>query len=319
MSSVADAAGACGAAVDVVVVTHQSAATLGAALDAVRRAPRVNSILVVDNASCDDTRRVANEAGVTVVPNERNVGFAAGVNAGLPLCRSPYVLLLNPDAVLLPDDLDRLVRALQADKAAVAAGPMLVGESGRAIVGGRRFSTPLNRLFALAPVTRRWRHGRLGPEYPRGMAVSRQPATVDYLWGAALLLRRDFLARIGGLDGRFFLYSEDEDLGRAARALGARMLLVPTARAGHVGGVSSAGDEGIALARLGHALALGLEKWTSARQAALFRAGFRAVLVARVARDKLLADNASVAADARALRVFTRLCRGADPAGRFEG
>ena len=68
---------------------------------------------------------------------------------------------------------------------------------------------------------------------------------MDYLWGAALLMRRRFLDQIGGLDERFFLYSEDEDLGRQARARGYRALLVPRARARHIGGASTP-DEAIA-------------------------------------------------------------------------
>lgn len=305
-------------AVDVVIVTYDNAATLRATLKCVRDAGQVDSIVVVDNASRDGTLEVADGAGVTVVRNVRNAGFAAGVNAGLGLGGSPYVLLLNPDAVLPSEDLARLARALDADDNTVAVGPMLVGESGATILGGRRFSTPFNRLLALAPVSRRWRFGPLGPEYPRGRAAHGGLVPVDYLWGAALLVRRDFLDRIGGLDERFFLYSEDEDLGRAARALGKRMFVVGTAQAAHVGGVSSAGDDGLAMARLAHALCVGLAKWTSARQAVTFCAGFRAVLMTRILRDRLRADRTAALADARALRVFGRLCRGGDPARRFE-
>ena len=83
---------------------------------------------------------------------------------------------------------------------------------------------------------------------------------VDYLWGAALLCRRSFLEGIGGLDERFFLYSEDEDLGRQAHARGLRSILVRDAVVMHVGGAST-GDEALAQARIERSNALLLEKW----------------------------------------------------------
>ena len=63
-------------------------------------------------------------------------------------------------------------------------------------------------------------HARVPRRVRTGGIASALP--VDYLWGAALLVRRAFLEEIGGLDERFFLYSEDEDLGRQARARGSR-------------------------------------------------------------------------------------------------
>ena len=128
------------------------------------------------------------------------------------------------------------------------------------------------------------------------MAASAPSLPVDYLWGAALLVRRRFLDDIGGLDERFFLYSEDEDLGREAQARGYLSLLVPRARATHVGGASTP-DAALALARAIAANALLLEKWQGRRAARLYRRGIgpvlgvRAVLL-RVAGRRAEADLA---------------------------
>jgi N-acetylglucosaminyl-diphospho-decaprenol L-rhamnosyltransferase len=260
--------------VSAVIVTFQNAATVGAAVESLRGNPRVERIVVVDNASDDGSADAARGAGAgEVLEQMANQGFAAGVNRALPLCNGDYVLLLNPDASVLPADLDLLVEALQADPGAVAAGPVLQTPDGALTSGARRFSTASNRVAFELPWV--WRHDRFTSRLPEGTVRRAQNGTfsVDYLWGAAVLVRREFLRGSGGLDERFFMYHEDEDLGRQARAQGRRMLLVSAARARHVGAVSSRGHEVLAHARMLFATGQLLDKWSWRGSGAAFTAG----------------------------------------------
>jgi N-acetylglucosaminyl-diphospho-decaprenol L-rhamnosyltransferase len=271
------------ARIDVVIVTYQSAATVAAAVGSVLPSPQVGTAVVVDNASSDGSAGAARSAGAhCVVQNTENVGFAAAVNQGLREGRSDYVLLLNPDAAADPHSLEQLAAALDAAPAAAMAGPVLVSEGGDVMLGARRFSTSVNRLLWHLPLP--WRPRWCTPEYLKGtgMVSSTVPLPVDYLWGAALLLRRRFLDEIGGLDERFFLYSEDEDLGRQARARGYLALLVPRARVRHIGGASTP-DVALALARVIAANAQLLEKWEGERAARWYRRGIGPVLALRAA------------------------------------
>jgi hypothetical protein len=104
--SVSESHGAVGAMVDIVVVTYNSAATLGAALGPLRGSPLVGRVVVVDNASRDDTRALADESGATVLANERNAVSPRGERGSLtvPIGLRPAP---EPDAVLLPEDLGR--------------------------------------------------------------------------------------------------------------------------------------------------------------------------------------------------------------------
>jgi GT2 family glycosyltransferase len=203
------------------------------------------------------------------------------VNRGLADCHGEYVLLLNPDATIDSGSLEQLAGALDVYPAAVMAGPVLVTD-GRLELGARRFSSAANRLLWHLPLPQRpsW----ATPEYPdaAGLAAATDPLRVDYLWGAALLVRRRFLDEIHGLDERFFLYSEDEDLGRQARAGGYQVLLVPSARAHHIGGASTP-DEALAQARVMAATAQLLEKWEGARAALWYRRGIGPALALRAA------------------------------------
>jgi GT2 family glycosyltransferase len=121
------------------------------------------------------------------------------------------------------------------------------------------------------PLLRRVR--RIVGEYPspERLLSSREPVPVDYVWGAALVARTSFLREIGGLDERFFMYHEDEDLGRQARRLGRRVLLVTRARAGHTGGVSSVGMRPLEEARLLFATWQLLTKWRRGSAARSYR------------------------------------------------
>jgi N-acetylglucosaminyl-diphospho-decaprenol L-rhamnosyltransferase len=285
--------------IDTIIVTYGSGATVSAALSSVLQCGRVTRTIVVDNASGDGTPDASRAAGASlVIENDRNVGFAAAVNRGLQESTAGYVLLLNPDASIDATSLELLAAALDADPQAVMAGPLLIAPDGRIELGARRFSTVLNRLVWYLPLP--WRPQWSTPQYRHTADLLRRsaPQPVDYLWGAALLIRRGFLDDIGGLDERFFLYSEDEDLGRQARARGCRTLLVPRARAHHVGGTSTP-DPALAQARVIAANAQLLEKWEGARAARWFRRcigpalSFRAALL-RIAGRRAEADLAAL-------------------------
>jgi GT2 family glycosyltransferase len=147
----------------------------------------------------------------------------------------------------------------------------------------------------------------LSAEYPDEVfACEGPPVQVDYVWGTAMLCRRDFLTEIGGLDERFFMYSEDEDLGRQATACGRTTVLVPSAGADHVGGASSSGHAPLAEARKAWATAQLLQKWHGHRAASaysrLWRLAFALQWVVWTAKGKA----AEGAAAREALRHFDR-------------
>jgi GT2 family glycosyltransferase len=345
--------------IDVVIVTYNSAATVGRALSSCRSCNDIASVVVVDNASRDGLAAAAAEGADRVIVNEVNEGFARAVNQGVAVGEAELVLLLNPDAEIGPEALAALVGALADDPAAVMAGPVLLepagpatgGAEGRAgvaegagrgdrqacgaatacaparraasacapardadgrpgvLLGARRFSTVLNRTLWWLPLPRALRPGWATPEYghPASLIAATRPAAVDYLWGTALLVRRSFLSAIGGLDERFFMYSEDEDLGRAARVRDRRVLLVPQARVAHIGGAST-GDRAWALARTQAANRLLLEKWEGGKAAAVFWAAVGPALTVRAAALRL-AGRHEQAREAARTRRFLRAAR----------
>ncbi|HTX33889.1 MAG TPA: glycosyltransferase family 2 protein [Bryobacteraceae bacterium] len=221
--------------IGIVIVTFNSEAEIGACLDAAAAA--CAEIVVVDNASSDGTLAETARRGIRAIANSSNRGFAAAANQGFAaLSHCPYVLLLNPDAVLA-SSLEPL-RAACAQPGVAAAGGCLLDSQGRPQVGFmvRRFPTPaalvaeallLNRIWPRNPINRRYRELDLDPSAPREV---QQPA------GALLMVRHAVWREIGGFAEEFFpLWFEDVDFCFRAARRGYRLRYVPEVVAKHTG------------------------------------------------------------------------------------
>jgi len=198
-------------------------------------------VIVIDNASQDNTALRLREAypDVQVVVNDENRGFAAANNQGMVLARGRHYLLLNPDTELVGDALARMVSYLDRHPQVGVVGPRLRYPDGRPQSSRRRFptlatalleSTPLQELLPPNPVLRRY-------------YVEDRPADetqrVDWLVGACLMVRRQVVERVGGLDEGYFMYFEELDWCRRIRQAGWEVVYLPSATVIHHEGKSS--------------------------------------------------------------------------------
>jgi GT2 family glycosyltransferase len=210
-------------AIAVVVVCHTSAEALRATLPALAaQLGADDEVVVVDNASADDSAQVARELlpRATVVQAPGNVGFATGCHLGADASSAPLILLLNPDAVPQPGFLDAL-RAAGARHPGWAAWQALV-----TMDDGRLVNTAGNVVHWLG-------FGWAGGLEEPVAAAPPDDREVGFPSGAALVVRRDHWQAVGGFDGRYFMYGEDLDLGLRLRLAGHGVGIVPAARADH--------------------------------------------------------------------------------------
>ena len=196
-------------------------------------------VIVVDNASQDASLEAVADLPVHRISQPRNGGFAYGVNAGWKRGRSPYVLLLNPDARLDPASLSHLVRVLERRPDAGAAAPRILHEDGSLDHSLRRFprlrSTYAQALFIHRVLPRAgWTD-----EVVRDPDAYERITSPEWVSGACILVRRTSLEALEGLDESFFLYCEDVDLAKRLRGLGQRIVYEPAAVATHAGGAST--------------------------------------------------------------------------------
>lgn len=216
--------------VSVVIVNWNGAWLLPPCLDALRAQTRLaDEIIVVDNASTDDSRAIllADYPEVRILPYHKNLGFAGGMNAGIAASRGAIVVALNNDAIAHPEWLAMLVAPLEADD--------------------RLGATMSTMVFAHAPGTIAaagiviHRNG-LALEDLLGLPLAALPDTPRPIFGptgGAAAYRRAMLDDIGHFDEDFFLYLEDVDLAWRARLRGWSSLHVPGAIVAHLYSASS--------------------------------------------------------------------------------
>ena len=223
--------------IGIIVVTHNSAAVIGRCLDSALATGA--AVVVVDNASEDGTPELARRAGVQLIANRANRGFAAAVNQGFSILQSSYVLLLNPDAVL-ESNLAALREACQLPQAA-GAGGQLVDENGKPQIGFmvRKFPTPAVLVLEALLLNRVWPNNPINAAY-RAMRLDYSTVqTVDQPAGAFLMIRRAVWERLGGFDESFWpLWFEDVDFCQRAAKLGYLWYYIPGAVCHHTGGHS---------------------------------------------------------------------------------
>lgn len=222
--------------------------------------------VVVDNASSDGSAGMVRSdfADVTLIENTANRGFTAANNQafqalGIVLTQPPgiaqsptpattghaqfppptYTLLLNPDTEIVANALAVLVDYLDDHPRAGAVGPMLRNPDGSEQSSRRRFPTLATGLAESTPLAWHWPGNPAARRFHMDDVPSAEAMPVDWVTGAAILVRSDLLAALGGLDEGFFMYSEELDLCRRLRDIGYETYFCPEALVVHYEGKSS--------------------------------------------------------------------------------
>ena len=224
--------------VSVVVVTWNALPWLEQCLESVRG----RKVVVVDHGSTDGTVAFVRERFPDVrVIEQENKGMGGGNNAGMRAADGRYFFLLNSDAWVVEDGLDKLVEFADAHPGAAVVGPKLLNTDGtlqRSVRGEPtlwRLATEYLFIRKLAPWSR-----RLNPLY-RGDFDHERVAEVDWLFGPALLVRREAVDAVGLFDEDFFMFSEEVDWMTRFRRAGWSVMFFPGAEVVHVGGASHGG------------------------------------------------------------------------------
>ena len=214
-----------------VIVNYRSADDTLLAVRSIEASRRsVSPLVVVDNEGDGSCARAlaAGHAGATVTVARANLGFSGGSNAGIREALAGgarLVLLLNSDAVVAPDTLERLEAALAADPGAGIAAPLIVSraEPSQVASAGIAFSEVSGRM-------RQEGVGRSAAELAAG-----PPLRVGAVSGCAMLVRREVFEQAGFFDERYFFSFEDIEFCRRAARAGWASLLVPGALVLHEG------------------------------------------------------------------------------------
>ncbi len=207
-----------------------------------------SEIIVVDSASHDDSPQMVRTEfpSVQLIESSTNLGYAKGNNLGVRHARGEYLLLLNPDTVVKPHTLTTLTHHLDSQPTVGVVGPQLLWADGSIQSSRRRLPTVGTLFWESTLLHQWWPHNPHARRYHLADIPPDSAQTVDWLVGAALLIRRTTWTQVGGFDEDFFMYFEETDWCKRCQDAGWAIHYLPTAQIVHYEGKSS---EQVAAAR----------------------------------------------------------------------
>lgn len=234
--------------VSIVIVTWKVRDLVNRCLQTIREGEPTLAyeILVVDNDSRDGTMEMLAQEhpGVIAVDTGQNLGFSGGNNRGFAMARGRTVLLLNPDTEISPGTVSRLLGVLDSSPNLGMVGPKVLLPSGKIqFPCARNFPTLRNQFFEILGLAHKHAHHPVFGHYRMSHWDHLDERDVEAISGCCMLIRKDLLDVVGGLDESYFMYGEDLDLCFQVRRRGARIRYVPSAKILHLSEQSSAQNQ----------------------------------------------------------------------------
>ena len=194
-------------------------------------------IIVVDNDTVEPPEL---PSAVRLIRNKENLGFARAHNRGIAASNGDPVVIINPDTVVERDFFEHLQEFVTENPRVGIAGPRILDSEGDLQLSARREISALSGFLGRTSLLTRLfpKSSLVKSQFPAVTDQSR-PTSVDWVSGACMVVRRDTLRDIGPLDERFFMYFEDADLCRRARAAGWLVYYLPHVEIVHQTGASS--------------------------------------------------------------------------------
>ncbi|HEX5167412.1 MAG TPA: glycosyltransferase family 2 protein [Thermomicrobiales bacterium] len=191
--------------------------------------------IVVDNGSTDGSQAMlaGYSPAVTLIENGANLGFAAANNVALAHATAPATLLLNSDAFVTTADVEQALALLRDHPQIGMVGVRLLNIDGTVQAEAGTFPTFWEDVKTSVGID------QLGRRRRQASAV---PGAVDWVQGACMFVRTEAVKNVGGLDERFFMYSEEVDWCRRFWLAGWEVWYLPDANVVHIGGASSRSD-----------------------------------------------------------------------------
>jgi len=194
-------------------------------------------IVVVDNDSVEPPEL---PSWVRLIRNKENLGFARAHNRGIAASSGDPIVLINPDTLVERGFFEHLEGFVSKNPRVGISGPRIVDSDGKLQLSARREISALSGFLGRTSLlTRLFPKSSLVKSQFPAVTDQSHPTSVDWVSGACMVVRGDTLRDVGPLDERFFMYFEDADLCRRARAAGWLVYYLPQVEIVHQTGASS--------------------------------------------------------------------------------
>ena len=198
---------------DIIIVNFFSVKKIQALLDSIRHADFSYDqlhIIVVSNSSEEELQLLQNYPGITLVKNKTNTGFGKACNEGLKHCSGKYVLLLNPDKLVLKNTFSASVQFMETHPDITVLGVKHINTEGTGISSTSTFPRLKNYLNDILGLSKLFPARFKGASLESGHTTT-ESRYVDHVMGAYLLIRKEYLDKYGFMDPRYFVFIEDVD------------------------------------------------------------------------------------------------------------
>lgn len=200
-------------------------------------------IILIDNNSDDQTVDFVKKKypEVSIIENKKNVGFSAANNQGFKLCKGDYVLMFNPDALLINDSIIKMMDELKSNKNNnILIGPKLINTDDSLQVSCWKFPSLVQHILELF-----FFNGIIDTSKYSNSELNK-PISVDFISGAFILMSKKTIDLLNGLDENLF-WMDDVDLCKRNLELGGMNIFYPYATARHHIGKSSSKKQKIVI------------------------------------------------------------------------
>lgn len=207
--------------------------------------PQLNiEIFVIDNASKDGSAEMIRQEfpEIHLIINKTNVGFGRANNQALPFVHGRYILLLNTDAFVDPDTIQKTVDFMESNPKTGILGVRLLGRDGVLQPSCRYFPTPINSFLFRTGLNKLFTSVKMVDDMTWDHDQVRD---CDWVPGCYYLIRKEVIDQVGLFDTRYFLYSEEVDHCFSAKNAGWNVTYFPYASVVHIGGESAKTDNKI--------------------------------------------------------------------------
>ena len=229
----------------IIILNYNTSKLVCDCLESIKKADKGQynfEVIVVDNASSDDSVEKIRKyfPHVKIIKNEKNLGFSAGNNRGIPGARGRYLLFLNPDTLVNKDTLVKMLSFMDVSPCAGAATCRVELASGELDDACHRgFPTPWNSFCHFTRLENVFPNSSFFSGYKLGSLDLSRTHEIDALCGAFLIMRREAGVEVGWWDEDYFWYGEDLDLCYRLKEKGWKIYYVPETKIIHYKGAAS--------------------------------------------------------------------------------
>ena len=213
--------------VDIIIVNWNSADLLDKCLDSIRKTNQINgnisNVIVVDNNSSDNSIELLNkyEHKISIIKNNRNLGFGKACNLGAKASNSEFILFLNPDTKIENNCIVEAVDYLDKNIDISVLGCLQKGVNSKIISSCASLPNLRNSINLLSGLSKI--NNRLFPDFHLQNFDYSKSCYVEHVMGSFYLIRRNVFEKVGGFDEDFFVYQEDTDLSKRISLIGGKI------------------------------------------------------------------------------------------------